>query len=290
MLWEWEYDDDFIFYLGAAARKRNLSVRVFHAEELATFYHYCSDPDFVPRVIIDRASDVYAELSSSLNTLKNRGTYVINDPERMAWCRDKATMHLELVSSGITVPYGIIASRYDAPEVVFSQAAEKLGLPFVIKPSEGGGGEGVILDAARALDISQALKCSPTGKVILQKKVEPATLLDRRAWFRVFFIIDQIVPCWWDDLTHLYQSVHPGQLPQETLQKMKEIVNHIAQTTKIDFFTTEIAIDHDGALQVVDFVNEMCDMRMRSRHGNGVPDALVLQITNRIIQHCARPH
>ncbi|OPZ80145.1 MAG: hypothetical protein BWY77_01213 [bacterium ADurb.Bin431] len=29
-------------------------------------------------------------------------------------------------------------------------------------------------------------------------------------------------------------------------------------------------------------------MRMRSRHANGVPDALVMKIVNRLIDHCAR--
>ncbi len=285
ILWEWEYDDDFVFYLGAAARRNKLAVRFFHADDLATFYHYCDDPEFVPQVIIDRASDVHAELCTSLQTLKTRGSRIVNDPARMAWCRDKATMHLELVSSGIDVPYGIIASRDDAVDAVFSRAAEKLGLPFVIKPSEGGGGEGVILDATSVQHISHALKSSPTGKLVLQKKVEPAIILGRRAWFRIFYIVDHVVPCWWDDLTHLYQPLQTEQLPEDMLNKMKTTVMHIAQTTRIDFFSTEIAIARDGTLQVVDFVNEMCDMRMRSRHHNGVPDGLVLHVADCLIQH-----
>lgn len=287
ILWEWEYDDDFVFYLAAASRRRGLVVETYAPTQLPAFLHTCSREEYAPKMVIDRASDVYTILHPALEKLAHRGTQIINEPARVEWCRDKATMHLELVSSGISVPYGIIASRNDSPEHTFALATEKLGIPFVIKPSEGGGGEGVILDAASPHHIVEALKKSPTGKIVLQKKIIPQVLQQRRAWFRVFYVLDLIKLCWWDDLTHLYGPCVADQLPQEALQQIEEIVAHIALTTRIHFFSTEIAIDHDGSLQVIDFVNEICDMRMRSRHANGVPDALVMQIVNHLIDHCA---
>ncbi|HNS71924.1 MAG TPA: hypothetical protein PKI81_00845 [bacterium] len=288
ILWEWEYDDDFVFYLAAAARRRSLATQIYAPAQLPAFLHTCSREDYAPRMVIDRASDVHSALRPALDALVKRGSKIINEPARVDWCRDKATMHLELVSSGINVPYGIIASRHDSAEATFSLAMEKLGLPFVIKPSEGGGGEGVILDASSPGHITEALKKSPTGKVVLQKKVTPQLLQDRRAWFRVFYILDLITLCWWDDLTHLYGPCAEKEIPEENLAQMQQIVTHIARKTQIHFFSTEIAIDHDGSLQVIDFVNEICDMRMRSRHANGVPDALVMKIVNRLIDHCAR--
>jgi len=287
VLWEWEYDDDFIFYLTAAARRRGLTVASYAPTQLATFLHASSRESYAPKMVIDRASDVHSTLRQSLEQLARRGTLIINDPERVEWCRDKATMHLELVSSGITVPYGIIASRSDSPDHTFALALEKLGLPFVIKPSEGGGGEGVILDATTPFHIAEALRKSPTGKIVLQKKIIPQILDEKRAWFRVFYILEAIIFCWWDDLTHLYGPCTTGDIPAESLEQIRQIVNHIAATTRIHFFSTEIAIDRDGSLQVIDFVNEICDMRMRSRHANGVPDVLVMQIVNRLVDHCA---
>ena len=265
-----------------------MSVQSFAAAQLPAFLHACSRDDYLPKALIDRASDVHGSLRPALDRLVQRGTQIINEPARVEWCRDKATMHLELVSGGINVPYGIIASRGDSPEFTFAEACEKLGLPFVIKPSEGGGGDGVILDAMTAYDIEEALKKSPTGKIVLQKKISPQILAEQRAWFRVFYVIDTIILCWWDDLTHLYRPFSAGQIPDQSLQEIRKIVAHIAATTQIHFFSSEIAIDHDGSLQVIDFVNEICDMRLRSRHANGVPDALVIQIVNRLIDHCAR--
>ena len=44
----------------------------------------------------------------------------------------------------------------------------------------------------------------------------------------------------------------------------------------------EIARDARGRLLVVDYVNEICDMRLQSAHPDGVPDAVVARIANRI--------
>jgi hypothetical protein len=38
---------------------------------------------------------------------------------------------------------------------------------------------------------------------------------------------------------------------------------------------------------VIDYVNDVCDMRLKSRHYDGVPDALVQRIAEQIIV-CAR--
>ncbi len=287
ILWEWEYDDDFIFYLAAAARRRGMRVESYAPGQLSIFLHAIGRDGYAPKMVIDRASDVHGTLRQSLEVLARRGTLIINEPDRVEWCRDKATMHLELVSSGINVPYGIIASRGDSPDRTFALALEKLGLPFVIKPSEGGGGEGVILDATSPQHIAEALRKSPTGKIVLQKKITPQILDEKRAWFRVFYILDTIIFCWWDDLTHFYGPCSTREIPAASLEQIRQIVNHIAATTRIHFFSTEIAIDRDGSLQVIDFVNEICDMRMRSRHANGVPDGLVMQIVNRLVDHCA---
>ncbi|MBN2355705.1 hypothetical protein JXO59_06300 [candidate division KSB1 bacterium] len=240
----------------------------------------------MPAMVIDRASDVHAQLLPCLTTLKHRGAFFINDPDRMAWCRDKATMHLELVSEGVMVPYGIIISRFDLPEQVFPFAAEKLGVPFVIKPSEGGGGEGVVLNASEVQDIRRALETSRTGKVVLQKKITPQMINHRRAWFRVFYLLGRIIPCWWDDLTHLYQPLIADDLDSDLIETVERVMKDIAKTCQLAFFSSEFALDQSNQLQVIDFVNEMCDMRMRSRHMDGVPDDIVFKIIRDISAFC----
>ncbi len=283
ILWEWEYDDDFVFYLSAMARQKNLPVLSLRPFDFNIFFDLCKQVDFLPLLVIDRASDVHPQLITELVNLKAKGSFLINDPERMAWSKDKATMHLELVADGISVPYGIIVSRNDPPEQAFHFAAEKLGIPFVIKPSEGGGGEGVVLDAASVWDIKQALEKSRTGKVVLQKKITPKIINRRRAWFRAFYLLGYVIPCWWDDITHIYSTIYPDELHPNILDTIVKVSHQIAKTCQLAFFTSEFALDENDQLQVIDFVNEMCDMRMRSRHFDGVPDLVAFKIIRKII-------
>ncbi len=286
ILWDWEYDGDFVAQLTQTAIKKRLHVQAFGPGDLEAFAKLYAQEDFTCRLIVDRASDNNPGLSLFLASLKSRGTYLINDPRAMAWCRDKATMHLELLNIDVRVPYGIIVSTEDHPESMHVLALAKLGTPFVIKPSEGGGGEGVVLDAVSSHDISSALKTSETGKIILQQKVIPKILGAHRGWFRVFYILGQVIPCWWDDLTHLYSQVQPEELETILSHKIIETVQRIAKISHIDFFTTEIAVDQNGDLLVVDFINEMCDMRLKSRHVDGVPDTVAANIVDEIIRFC----
>lgn len=286
VLWDWEYDEDFVAQLLQSARKKHLKALAFGPKEIEAFAALYEDEAFSCRAIVDRASDVHTGLSLLLANLNSRGTALINDPHAMAWCRDKATMHLELLNIDVRVPYGIIVSTEDHPESMHILALSKLGTPFVIKPSEGGGGEGVMLNAASTHDITSALKTSETGKIILQQKVIPKLIGSHRGWFRVFHIMGKIIPCWWDDQTHLYSHVEADELESALLQKIIDTVLRIASISHIEFFTTEIAVDQNGDLLVVDFVNEMCDMRLKSRHTDGVPDEVAADIVEEIITFC----
>ena len=289
ILWDWEYDDDFVKSLLQAAQKKRLKADSFGPDEVEAFAKAFLHKNFRCNLIIDRASDVHPGLALLLTNLKSQGTILINDPKAMVWCRDKATMHLELLNQGVSVPYGIIISTDDHPESMHVMALNKLGSPYVIKPAEGGGGEGVILHGESTHDITAALQASHTGKIILQEKVIPKMIGDHRGWLRIFYILAKIMPCWWDDQTHLYHEIHPGELPQEILDKIFGIVNTIARTSHMQFFTTEVAIDHNGNLLVVDFVNEMCDMRIQSHHYDGIPDNVFNQIIQAIIEFCIHP-
>ncbi len=279
-LWDWEFDDDFIHLLLTGAFHRHLSARAFHSSELSVFFQQFQHLS-PPRLLIDRASDIHPSLLPLLAEWRRRGTRLINDAQQMLWCKDKATMHLELVEKGIPVPYGIILSRQDHVESAVGNALEKLGSPFVIKPAEGGGGEGVILEGRSREDLNNALAESKSGKIILQKRVQPRLLQGRRAWFRVFYVQKQVIPCWWDDHTHLY---HPADdLEPQLAQALCTMVMRIAAIADISFFSSEIALTQGGDLLVIDFVNEMCDMRLQSRHVDGVPDHLVQQIIHLLL-------
>ncbi|HPC84614.1 MAG TPA: hypothetical protein P5234_14970 [Thermoanaerobaculaceae bacterium] len=276
-VWDWEFDRPFLARLErmCAARGLLFAAARDNCEEMLTAL--ASVPDAAPALVLDRASDVVPGLAAPLAVLEGRGCRAVNQAGRMAWCRDKATMHLELVSAGIQVPYGVIITSDQAARAsgVLAEHAHSLGAPFVIKPAEGGGGEGVVLDAVSAADLERYLEERGYDKVILQRRVVPCSLGGNRGWFRVFYLAGKTVPCWWDDRTHVYRLVSPAEEEASGLGRLGELTLRIARIAGIDFFTTEIALDLAGEMVVVDFVNEMPDLRCQTDHPDGVPEPLV---------------
>jgi glutathione synthase/RimK-type ligase-like ATP-grasp enzyme len=284
VLWEWEYDADFIQLLARHCAEARLTLNAIGSpdEKALAELQEANQP---PALLLDRASDRYPELVPVLETLKGRGVRVVNDAARMAWARDKATMHLELVAAGVSVPYAVIVSNEDRPgaDALHAEEHQLLGSPFVIKPANGGGGEGVVLDARSTSDVHAYLDTTGYEKVLLQHLVEPRTLAGRRGWFRVFHIDGIIVPCWWDVQTHEYRQLDPDDEGAEKLGQLRELTSLIASISRVDLFTSEIACDLEDRFVVVDFVNEMPDLRPQSRFCDGVPDRILDVIAGKLV-------
>ena len=51
------------------------------------------------------------------------------------------------------------------------------------------------------------------------------------------------------------------------------------------FFSTELAITDDDKVYAIDYVNEICDMRMQSKHIDGIPDDIVKRIAEKIVRY-----
>lgn len=285
-VWDWEFDRPFLARLARVCAARGTLFAATREESEAVLASLVSVAGRTPAVVFDRASDVVPGLAAPLAALAGRGCRAVNHAGRMTWCRDKATMHLELVAAGIQVPYGVIITADQAARAggVLGEHAQSLGAPFVIKPAEGGGGEGVVLDASSAADVARYLEERGYDKVILQRRVVPCSLGGRRGWFRVFYLAGRVIPCWWDDLTHLYRLVSPAEEEAAGLGRLRELTLRIARIAGIDFFTTEIALDVGGEMVVVDFVNEMPDLRCQREHPDGVPEPLVDAVVSMLVE------
>ena len=116
-----------------------------------------------------------------------------------------------------------------------------------------------------------------------QEKVVPVEFAHHRGWFRVFCAFGLILPCWWNDETHVYEELTPKDEEGFRLQPLRPITTTIQQICGLDFFSTEIAMTPTEKFVVVDYVNEMCDMRLQSRHPDGVPDHVVLSIAEALV-------
>jgi hypothetical protein len=240
------------------------------------------------RVLLDRASGSSPDFISLQALAMERGRDVIEGLDKLRWASDKATMHLELLTAGVLIPYTVILpSHTTEPEHGLKpEELAPLGTPFVVKPANTTGGSvGVVADAAGPADVLAARRTYPADKYLLQERIIPEVRDGKRFWFRGFYVFGEVHLTWWDDRTHLYAELGYDEAAARSLGPIYQIVRTIARVSRLRFFSTEVARDVRGRLLVVDYVNEICDMRLQSLHPDGVPDAVVARIANRIAAH-----
>lgn len=285
--WNWEYDREFIGLVQAEISARALSLFQIDHRNLDETLDRLRNGSLSFTLVLDRASDEDERFLPLANYLQRKSatTRVLNPYELMRRAADKATMHLEFLTRGIHVPYTMIISPFNHKREVELSLSElaRLGRPFIIKPANTtGGGVGVVLGAESLKDIIETRQHHKNDKYLLQERITPATLGGRRAWFRVFFAFGEIILCWWDDQTHIYEDLTSDEEQRFELHSLRQMATAIREVCGLDFFSTEISYVASGAFVVVDYVNEMCDMRLKSLHVDGVPDHIVELIASRI--------
>lgn len=285
--WEWEYDAGFVDKLKLAAEQHQIQLGVLDPSNIAEYTANYLREKLAFRYFLDRGSDARREFEPLAHLVANDGTRVINHYRHLKRSLDKATMHLEFITAGLNVPYTIILSPYqNQPEIKITDLA-RLGRSFIIKPAVGGGGTGVVVGAETLAEVLTARQSQGDQKFLLQEKVEPVLLNGERAWFRVYHVFGQTFLSWWNDITHIYRYVEPKQESQFYLSPMRAIITKIAKISQLDFFSAEIALTTDGRFVVVDYVNDICDMRLQSLFWDGVPDRLVDEIVFTLISFVA---
>ncbi len=283
--WDWEFDRDFIRLLENAIHSRQMlfySISHHNTQETA---RKVQRGELTFGAFLDRAGDSAEEFLHLSRVIRKTPAYFINPPEAIVHANDKATMHLELLSKGVEVPYTIIISPYTKKKEVELSLTDlqKLGRPFIIKPANTtGGGIGVILGAESLKDVIESRQHNRNDKYLLQEKIHAGTMGGRKGWFRVFHVFGMIVPCWWDDVTHQYTPASVQERNEFSLDPLVSITEKIREVCGLDFFSTEIAISCQNRYVVVDYVNDICDMRLQSAHADGVPDQVVERICQRI--------
>ncbi len=281
IFYEWEYDNEFVSILSAELERKRISFEVFGPTEFESALQSYRKGVFSFETAVDRASDVDENCEAVIKLLVRDKVPILNDPEKMRHSSDKATMHLEFITAGIYVPYTIIISPYNTQKEVMLSIDQlaALGRPFIIKPANTtGGGIGVVTGAEGLREVIDTRQHHKDDKYLLQRKVEPIILAGRRAWFRPFYVFGKVFICWWDDLTHVYYETNPDELRKHNLHEIRNVVRRIHKVCGLEFFSTEIAITSAGEFVVIDYVNEMCDMRLKSGHFDGVPDRIVESI------------
>ncbi|MCF8260721.1 MAG: hypothetical protein K9J12_08105 [Melioribacteraceae bacterium] len=277
---KWIYDVDFI----------NMIEEIFHYFGKTTFLVSLHNVDEVYGLIergelyfdnyLDRASDEDERFSALANLITRQETYIINQYDLIDNAIDKAKMHEKLLKAGVSVPPSIIFPTYETkPEIKISKASlNKLGSPFVIKPCYySGGGDGVNTNAKDFNDIQVLRKEYYDDRIIAQQKIKAINLGEFKAWFRVFYSFENVIPFLWDDETHIYFEDNLHLVNQSIIDEIINISSTIAEITGMDYFSSEFALTEEGKLYIIDYVNDQCDMRLKSLHRDGVPDSAVRQ-------------
>ncbi len=279
--WYWEYDDVFVGMVERACIEEGISLWQIKPDNLLESITALYKGISTFKTLLHRGQGE-AIFDPIPRWAREFGARRINPAEISTWSEDKATMHLELINSGLYTPHTILLASFLEQPVVPPMDLTPLGNNFVIKPSNGGGGEGVILGASSIEEILLARTQFPEHKYLVQAHVTPCIIDETRAWFRVFYANGETYPCWWDTDTHIYTTVTAEEESQHHLGRLRDVTKRIASICKLDWFSTEIALAEE--LIVVDYVNDEIDTRVQSQAMDGVPDEIMESIAKQLVK------
>lgn len=281
-------DQDFFKILEIAAHKNGLTTYRVQPYNLKETIRQLRSGQIRFLSYYDRASDTSSEFYEIQSELSNNQIIHFIDLDRQNAASDKSLMHERFVLSNVNVPKTIILPEYDTqPSIDLEHVdPEILGCPFVIKPSlNTGAGDGVHTDVTILEDVKKKRIDFPQDKYLLQEKIIPKEENLRRYWFRIFYVCGRIIYTWWNDHTHRYQTFSEDDQNLVNQAEINTIMNRIYEICGLNFFSTELAITEEHKIVAVDYVNEICDMRLQSKYFDGVPDEIVRLIAEEIVTY-----
>jgi hypothetical protein len=283
LTWNWEYDADFVKLLHAACQSHGLSLLQITPENLSERMRSITNKEIVFEIFFDRASDTDARFIPVVHWACNHVVHHINFHKLACRAWDKVAMH-QVISVTMNTPLSITLPSYDEQPLLPEIDLSPLGKTFTIKPAYGGGGDGVINEATTLSQVLMARQEFPNQRYLLQGYIVPARLGSRMAWFRIIYCAGKIYSCWWDNETHIYTHVNSNEEACFDLGSLHSITSSIAGLCGLTLFSTEIAITSEGRFVVVDYVNDPIDLRVQSMALDGVPDHIVADITEHLVE------
>ena len=242
------------------------------------------------RFFLDLASEITEpenEFTKIVYRVKDSGSRVVADPDRVKSAADKSVTHYTLLDAGISVPYSLIIRNWEPERRLTDIEKRELGLPFVVKPALGYGQRGVkVIKSWMSLkEVAEARLFDPGDNFLLQEFIVPRIMEGMPAWFRVFSVFGEIIICWWNTGTGVYRQVSLKEFEHYRLSPLARTVSEISSITGIEWFSCEIALnDKTGKYVVVDYMNDQFDISSQSQRPAGLPDDLVFLIVQRLVE------
>jgi hypothetical protein len=283
LTWNWEYDADFVKLLNLACQSHGLSFLQITPENVLDMMQSITNEEIVFQVFFDRASDTDARFIPVVQWACNHVVHHINFHKLACRAWDKVAMH-QVISVSMNTPVTITLPSYNEQPLLPEIDLSSLGESFSIKPAYGGGGDGVINEATTLSQVLIARQEFPNQRYLLQGYIIPPHLGSRMAWFRVIYCAGKVYPCWWDNYTHIYTRVTSSEETCYNLGSLRSITSSVANLCGLTLFSTEITITSDGRFVIVDYVNDPIDLRLQSKTFDGVPDDIVKDITERLVE------
>jgi len=282
--WNWEFDRDLVNQLNEGCLKKGLKPYLIHPNNLYEALELIKNDKLGFRCFFDRATDTDHRFYELIELLQDEDTEFINHPDRIKWVNDKALIHMDFIINKMPVPETFIYYPTDDRRTVLAKI-KQVGIPFVIKPAHGVeiGGLGVLVSAKSIDDLYNWHNRYRNFVFLLQRQVHPCLLGKRAAYFRIYHILGKIIPVWWDPLTHVYEAVTDEEISRYKLKTLLTLTEKIARLYKLCFFSTEIAIEKGRHYFIVDYVNDQCDMRRKSKYRDGVCDEVVDKIVETLL-------
>lgn len=274
LAWYWEYDVDFVRMVESACATRGVSLWQVTPESLLRTIRSLQAQEIKPAMLFDRANDDL-RFDPVRKWAQGNGVYYINPPDVAFKAEQKDEFHHLLVENCISVPRTIVLPPFLDHHLLDPLDLSPLGVPFVAKPAYAGGGTGVALNLSNWEQVLEARINVPNQRYLLQSHIETRMIDGRQSWFRVYYCDGRIYPCWWDTDTHITAPVTAYEEARHSLGKLREITRLIGRLSRLDIFSTEIALTPEGDFVAVDYVNDSIDLRAQSKAVDGVPDIVL---------------
>jgi len=283
--WNWEYDRDFVFQINSACLEQGLKPYLINPLNLYETLQLLAEEKIKFRAFFDRASDTDYRFLDLVQFLHDKGAFFINHPDGVKWIDDKVLIHMDFTLHKIPVPPTFIYYPTDERRMIVNKI-KQIGIPFVVKPAHGveTGGLGVLLNARSVENVCHWRNLHKDFIFLLQKQIIPCLMDGKSAWFRVYNILGKILLCWWDPSTHIYLVVTEAEVNKFSLKPLYNLAEQITKIYKLGFFSTEIAVEKGREFVVVDYVNDQCDMRKKSKFIDGVCDETVDLIVDTLVE------
>jgi hypothetical protein len=252
-----------------------------------------------PYVYLDLASTTQPRFNDLALAAAKKGVYVVDDPNDLTTWTYKATSHVRLERAGLPLPATVILPRGAGDRELTSEERAKVGERCVIKPSAGFGNRGVVVGVEpTAANIARARDFNREDDWLVQRMISWTRFENpsRPAYLRAYNLLGHRSLMWWakeGDTDH-YELLTWDDLRKYDLLPAVDLVDRVAATGGVDFFSSEIAITRaepgsPDRFVLIDYINDQCDMDPEARPGTTpVPEPWVRWVCERLAEFCWR--